>query len=248
MGLAWARTFYTDWLWFSGLGHESVLLKMMTTRIWLFLLGAAIFSALAAPNLYAAFRAVPRAPSQPGQGLPTETQESARKLLMWVAGGAAALAALFMAGKPASEWDTVLRFLNGVSFNQIDPIFQKDLSFYIFTLPALNLARSWLMSAVVVIMVIAAGFYYIAATLRGERFALTGRLSLIWLFWSLPLCALAAGHWLGRYELLYSPTGAVYGVGYTDDHVTLPVRTLLTGVALVSAGLLVASLYSKPIV
>jgi hypothetical protein len=166
MGLAWARTFYTDWLWFSGLGHESVLLKMMTTRIWLFLLGAAIFSALAAPNLYAAFRAVPRAPSQPGQGLPTETQESARKLLMWVAGGAAALAALFMAGKPASEWDTVLRFLNGVSFNQIDPIFQKDLSFYIFTLPVLNLVRSWLMSAVVVIMVIAAGFYYIAATLR----------------------------------------------------------------------------------
>ena len=246
MGLAWARTFYTDWLWFSGLGHESVLLKMMTTRIWLFLLGAAIFSALAAPNLYAAFRAAPRAQSQPGQGLPTETQESARKLLMWVAGGAAALAALFMAGKPASEWDTVLRFLNGVSFNQIDPIFQKDLSFYIFTLPALNLARSWLMSAVVVIMVIAAGFYYIAATLRGERFALTGKVkSHLAVLGAFLFVLFAAGHWLGRYELLYSPTGAVYGVGYTDDHVTLPVRTLLTGVALVSAGLLVASLYSK---
>jgi len=225
MGLAWARTFYTDWLWFSGLGHESVLLKMMTTRIWLFLLGAAIFSALAAPNLYAAFRAVPRAPSQPGQGLPTETQESARKLLMWVAGGAAALAALFMAGKPASEWDTVLRFLNGVSFNQIDPIFQKDLSFYIFTLPALNLVRSWLMSTVVVIMVIAAGFYYIAATLRGERFALTGKVkSHLAVLGAFLFVLFAAGHWLGRYELLYSPTGAVYGVGYTDDHVTLPVR------------------------
>jgi len=246
MGLAWARSFYTDWLWFSGLGHESVLLKVMTTRIWLFLFGALLFSALAAPNLYAAFRAAPRGLSQPGQGLAPETHESAKRLLMWVAGGAAALAALFMAGKPASEWETILRFLNGVSFNQIDPIFQKDFSFYIFTLPALNLLRSWLMTAVVVIMVIVVGFYYIAATLRGDRFALTGKVkSHLAVLGAFLFVLFAAGHWLGRYELLYSPTGAVYGVGYTDDHVTLPARTLLTVVALLSAGLLVASIRQK---
>ena len=246
MGLAWARTFYTDWLWFSGLGHEPVLLKVMTTRIWLFLFGAVIFSALAAPNLYAAFRAAPRMPSEPGQGLAPETHESARRLLIWLAGGAAALAALFMAGKPASEWETILRFLNGVSFSQTDPIFQKDFSFYIFTLPALNLARSWLMTAVVVIMLIVAGFYYIAATLRGERFALTGKVkSHLAVLGALLFALFAAGHWLGRYELLYSPTGAVYGIGYTADHVTLPARTLLTVVALVSAGLLVASISYK---
>jgi len=246
MGLAWARSFYTDWLWFSGVGHESVLMKVMTTRIWLFLVGALFFSALAAPNLYAAFRAACRLPSEPGQGLPAETQANARKLLMWVAGGAAALAALFMGGKPASEWETVLRFLNGVSFDQIDPIFQKDFSFYIFALPALNLARSWLMTAVVVILVIVAGFYYISATLRGDRFSLAGTVKSHLAFLGAFLFVLfAAGHWLGRYELLYSPTGAVYGVGYTDDHVTLPVRTLLTVVALVSAGLLVASIRYK---
>jgi uncharacterized protein len=64
----WGRTFYTDWLWFSSLGHEQVLLRVITAKIWLFLLGALIFAVLAAPNLYAAFRfdAPNEAPGKPG--------------------------------------------------------------------------------------------------------------------------------------------------------------------------------------
>ncbi|NIP80598.1 MAG: UPF0182 family protein, partial [Gemmatimonadetes bacterium] len=51
---------------------------------------------------------------------------------------------------------------------------------------------------------------------------------------------IAVGHWLGRYELLYSPTGTVFGVGYTDDHVNLPGRALLTVVAVATAGFVFA--------
>ena len=36
MGLNWARTFYTDWLWFSSLGYQQILLKIVTTKVWLF--------------------------------------------------------------------------------------------------------------------------------------------------------------------------------------------------------------------
>ena len=36
-GLNWARTFYTDWLWFSNLGYQQILLKIVTTKVWLFL-------------------------------------------------------------------------------------------------------------------------------------------------------------------------------------------------------------------
>jgi uncharacterized membrane protein (UPF0182 family) len=95
-------------------------------------------------------------------------------------------------------------------------------------------------------MLFVGAFYYITFTIRGERFMLSGRvkthLSLLAAFLFL---VIAAGHWLSRYELLYSPTGAVFGVGYTDAHVTLPARTLMTFVALVSAVLFAACARSQ---
>jgi len=243
-GVFWGRAFYTDWLWFGSLEYEQVLLRMVSAKIWLFLLGFLIFAMLAAPNLYAAFRFEANRKPQESSSLPAKTFESAKKLLVWAAVGAAALAALFMAGRPASEWEMILRFLNGVAFNQADPIFEHDFSFYVFTLPALNFLRSWLMSVVVMLMAIVAGYYYVGAMLRGERFALAGKVRAHLCILGAGLFVLiAAGHWLDRYELLFSPTGAVYGVGYTDDHVNLPARTLLTFIALISAGMLAAVVY-----
>ena len=246
VGVNWGRTFYTDWLWFSSLGYEQVLLRVVTAKIWLFLLGALVVAVLAAPNLYAAFRFGAGMKSRGGQGLPVETFENANKLLMWVVVGVMGLAALFLAGRPASEWEMILRFLNGAAFDQADPIFQKDFSFYVFTLPALSFARSWLIAVVIVIMVIMAGYYYIAAVLRGERFALAGKIKAHMVVLGAALFVLIAiGHWLGRYELLFSPTGAVYGVGYTDDHITLYARVFMAFIALISAGMLIASIYSQ---
>ncbi len=245
-GVTWGRTFYTDWLWFANLGHEQVLLRVVSVKIWLFLLGFLVFAALAAPNLYAAFRFDAKMKAPESQTMPAGNLEHAKRLLMWVCVGAAALAALFIAGKAVLEWETILRFLNAAAFNQTDPIFENDFSFYVFTLPALSFARSWLITVVVLIMVIVAGFYYMSAMLRGERFALTGKVKTqLVVLGAVLFVLMAAGHWLSRYELLFSPTGAVYGVGYTDDHVTLPVRTLMAVTALVSAGLLLASIYAN---
>jgi len=41
----------------------------------------------------------------------------------------------------------------------------------------------------------------------------------------------AWGHWLERYELLYSTRGVVFGAGFADVHATLPATTLMSGVA-----------------
>jgi uncharacterized protein len=245
MGVNWARGFYTDWLWFLNLGYEPVLLKVIMTRVWLFLLGAAVFLLLAVPNLFLAYRVT--AGLRPGgRGLPPQTYPVARKLLVWVAGAAVALGALFMAGGLAAEWQSILRYWYGVPFNEADPIFQRDFSFYVFSLPVLHFVRSWLLSVVVVMGLIAAGFYYMTQLFRGEGFAFVGKVKAhLSILGALVFVLIAVGHWLERYDLLYSPTGAVYGVGYTDDHVTLPARALLTLVALAAAGLLVAGINSK---
>jgi uncharacterized protein len=242
-GISWGRGFYVDWLWFSNLGYESVLLRVVSARVILFVIGAVLFFIMAAPNLWIAHRAT-------GQGvgdrLAPESYDAARKLLFWVAFGVLILVAVLLATQPASDWERYLLFLEGLPFNETDPIFGRDFSFYIFTLPALSLARSWLLSAVVVILLVTGAYYYISLALRGERFTLSGKARVHLALLACGLFVLIAiGHWLSRYDLLYSPTGAVFGVGYTDDHVTLPARTIMTFVALASAALLLGTAFSR---
>ena len=56
VGLNWLRAFYTDWLWFSNQGYEQILLKTVTTKIWLFWVGGFLFAAIAGTNLHLVFR------------------------------------------------------------------------------------------------------------------------------------------------------------------------------------------------
>jgi uncharacterized protein len=246
MGLNWGRTFYTDWLWFRNLGYESVLLKVMVAKIILFLIGTFIFLILAAPNLYAAHRATSQMWPFSGKRLSPDKYDAARKLLVSATAVLMVFSGFLLATRLPAEWDNILRYLNQIPFNQTDPIFQRDFSFHIFTLPTISLLRSWLMNVVVAIMLIIAGYYYLVYTLRGELFGFKGsvRFHMV-ILGAFIFVLVGVGHWLDRYDLLYSPTGAVFGVGYTDDHVTLPARTILTFVAFVSAVLLVIGAYSR---
>ena len=54
--LNWARSVYTDFLWFDNAGYADVFKKILLTRIWLFFLGAGLFSLFIAPNVWLAFR------------------------------------------------------------------------------------------------------------------------------------------------------------------------------------------------
>ncbi len=240
-GLRWLGTFYTDWLWFRELGHESVLVKIVTTRVVLFTIGVAVFLGLALPSLYAAARSADR-PPRPDAPLKELDYLLIHKLLVRAAAAVVLLAAIFLGMYAGSEWETVLLALNAVPFGQSDPIFGRDFSFYIFTLPALRLVHGWLIGAVVGLGMILAVFHNVTGRLRGEP-ALLGATARKWLasLGAVLFLLIAVGHWLGRYELLFSPTGTVFGVGYTDDHVNLPGRAILAVVAVVTAGFLVAA-------
>jgi uncharacterized protein len=241
LGIAWAASFYTDWLWFGSLGYQSVLVTMVTTRAALYVLALVLFMALAVPNLTYAIRATGGTPLISHPVLKPSDYQFARKLLVRVAIGVTALAALVLAAHPAEEWETVLLFLNQVPFGQADPIFGRDFSFFIFTLPAIELLRFWLMGALVAVVFIVAAFYYLTSRLRADAAVFAGKARTQLALLAAGLFVLVAvGHWLGRYELLYSPTGAVYGVGYTDSVVNLPGRAAMALVALISAGLMVA--------
>ena len=107
----------------------------------------------------------------------------------------------------------------------------------------LNLVQGWLLAASVALLVATASLYLVYYALRGAPFALTprvkGHLSVLG---GLVLFALAANHFLDRYELLFASGGATFGASYTDVHARLPALLVLTVIAAASGLLLLATL------
>ena len=245
-GLNWARSFYTDWLWFSGLGYQQVLLKVVTTKIWLFLVGGLLFAVIAGGNLYLVFRANREQGPWSEDGIRPQLYPAWRKLLTWLCVGIVGLIGWSVAAGVARQWDSILRFLSAVPFNQLDPIFQKDLGFFIFTLPVFHFIQKWLLSILVLVTLMVAVLSYLFCRLRGEVLTFSGRFRVhLTGLGTLIFLLLAVGHWLGRYDLLYSTSGAVVGVGYTEANAGLPVHYLMTGVAVLSGILLAAGAFSS---
>ncbi len=155
----------------------------------------------------------------------------------------AAVIGAFFAFGFYTHWDTYLRFRYGGSLEIADPIFGKDVGFYLFRLPFYQLLKS---SLVILTLLTIAGVLYEFAFFEIGRLRQM-RQSGIWrnacADLSLLLVVLAAafgwGYYLDRYALMYSTRGVVYGVGYTADHVTIIAQWIMIGASAVACPLLV---------
>ena len=240
-GIGWAQSFYTDWLWFSSLGYQQIILKILFTSVGLFFLGAAVFLALALPNIYLAHKNITSL-RLINQNVPMQLYYKARTLVFWGAVSIAGLGAVVLARSLASQWEKALMFMHQVPFEESDPIFGNDLGFYVFSMPMLDFVRSWLLVAVIFVLLLVGAYYFLNSLLRGEQFSFTGRIRThLALLGAGVLVLMALGHWLGRYDLLNSSMGAVYGIGFTEDKVLRPGLAIMTLVALAAAGVLAAA-------
>jgi hypothetical protein len=145
----------------------------------------------------------------------------------------------------SNRWETILRFMNSVSFGVKDPLFNLDVSFYVVTLPLVNFIQVWLLGAVITILVAVLLMYLVNFSLRGVSFTFNPRMLVhLALLGAFLMLVLAFNHFLDIYELLLSPRGAAYGAGYTDIHARLPALRFLTAVSLVASLLFVASIFT----
>ncbi len=163
--------------------------------------------------------------------------------------------ALGAALRAASAWQTVLQYLNPTSFGTVDPIFQRDISFYMFRLPLWQGLQSALLGLLVSSLLIAAAVYSLKGEVRPERgwkYFLTGEAKAhLCLLLAAIAVVLATGFWLERYALLYSDSGVIFGAGYTDVHARLQSYWLMGFVTLAVAALFIIALgrsgFSLPI-
>ncbi|UBF23624.1 UPF0182 family protein [Kovacikia minuta CCNUW1] len=141
----------------------------------------------------------------------------------------------------AAHWDKLLLSIHPTAFQATDPLFDKDIGFYLFSLPLWELAEFWLTGILLYSLMAVALIYLLAGESLGSAwfpgFSLPQRRHLSGLGGGLVL-VIGLSYWLSRYELLYSPRGVTFGASYTDVSVQLPANTGLSLLAVAIASFL----------
>ncbi len=234
--------FFTDLMWFQALGYSELLVNRLSWEWGVRIVAWLGLTALLFVNLMITKPVI-------GQALwriPQVSQYVKPKHLTWVMAGVSILLGLmYSSGFGRFFWE-VAQFFNAQTFQVVDPIFGMDIGFFFFQLPFYRLLGSAVMGALILTLMICTGIYFGAGSFLIKGFGLEvskraqGHLSaLAGLF----VLARALSYQLDRFELVYSPVGAVFGAGYTDITIRLVVLQILTVVALVVSFLLLAQLY-----
>ena len=137
------------------------------------------------------------------------------------------------------------RALNATSFGQADPVFNQDVGFYVFQLPAYEFIWGWLMGLAVVAFISAGGIYATRSTSTPGAIELppgsVGHLSLLG---SAFFLLLAAHYRIAMFSMVISKgVSVVFGAGYTDLHLKLPVYWVMLVLVLLLALALLANVF-----
>ena len=242
-------TFFTNYLWFDSVNLYSVWIKVLLTKGALVGATSLLAFIFIFTNLRLAVRATPVMDifesfesQDPLSRFRAWTNERFLRYRLW---GTIGLS-LFLGAGASQLWEQVLLFLNQQSFGVVDPVFQADVSRYVFGLPLYRLFVSWgfqlviLTSLIIVLFFVATG----ALQLRQGRLpevssGAKAHLSVLLAFIAI-LKALA--YRLDSMELLYSPRGKVFGASYTDVIAHLPALNLLILISLFGAVLLLVNI------
>ena len=244
-----AVTLLTEWFWFTEVGYTGIFVRTLTTKagvggmVFLVAFGALAF------NFRLALRRVTKPYMLfPGGGDIQPVVLNQRQFLL-VGTGIAAVVALFMGIFASNEWMTWLQYRHAVPFGESDPLFGRDVSFYVFALPFLDLVRNLALAVVVLSLIGSTAAYVVSGTLaldpsRGLVVGPAARRHLGLIVAGLFLL-LAWGAYLDLPRLLTTPGGIVHGASYVDVVVRVPMFYGLLGVALLGAGLSAATAFTE---
>lgn len=241
--------FYTDYLWFDSLDLTPVWRRVLTTKATLSLIGGLVFFALCWGNLLIAERLAPVfRPSSGDDDMIERYHEMIGRRAWLVRLGVALFMALIVGVSLGASWNDWILFTNRVDFNQTDATFNTDIGFYVFQLPFLISAASWLFSSLVVVFIITVLAHVVNGGIRFhtqlDRVTPQVKAHLSVLMGVLALVQVGR-YWLSRYELTFSTRGTVDGATYTDVNVELRSIYLLMLIALFAFGLFIANIWRR---
>jgi uncharacterized membrane protein (UPF0182 family) len=242
----------TELWWFNSVNFESVFWTRITWQIALWVGAFTIYSSFLWFNYQLALRFTRHHYFRFLEGSPLQNHTQTVANL-----GTAIiifLVALSAAGASMGFWETGLKFLNATNFQETDPIFNRDIGFYLFRLPFYEGLQTWVFSLLLFGLIIAIAVYILKGIFslnfaqKNYRFIQQNEKQFhgqakthITLLLAAIAMTVAVYFWLKRYDLLYAADGVVWGAGYTDTHAQLfaywvmGIGALVLGVILIFA-------------
>ena len=242
-------TFFTNYLWFDSVQLNSVWLKILLTKASLVGATSLLAFIFIFTNLRLAVRATPVMDifesfesQDPLSRFRAWTNERFLRYRLW---GSIGLS-LFLGAGASQLWEQVLLFLNQKSFGITDPIFNADVSSFVFGLPLYRLFVSWGFQLVVFTSLIIVLFFIATGALQLRQGQLpevsSGAKAHLSVLLAFIAVLKAFAYRLDSLELLYSPRGKVFGASYTDVVAHLPALNLLILISLFGAVLLLVNI------
>lgn len=233
-------SFYIDLLWFESHEYGSVLWTVLISQFGLGSLVAVLFFVTTYGFLNRVYKKTSHLPILLSDQVRREVPlldilaGNLKLLIIVVPLVLAAMTGLVM----AQQWEIVLQYLNASSFGHADPIFGKDVAFYVFTLPFWLMVKSLLWETAIVISIGVGLIYFF------KQFVYVGPTGVVVLPEARRTLSLLAGFffllfasefYLQRYELLIKGSSLIAGIGYSDDNGAIPILYLSIFVSLTGA-------------
>ncbi len=230
-GFFWFMGFWGEVLWFKALGYEN--------RLWLQLLYSIICGLTGVIISFG------------GTYLLTKFLPNNFKYVKW----AAILIATFSGAMWGySNWEVIMKFWNSVPTTISDPIFGNSTGFYLFTLPFLDII--YVLFFTVTFFSLAASFIaaFVRMSPQGIFFYLPPSTSestkhlhnSLYINSSVFLIVLAFGKLINKYHLMYSNSGVVFGPGWADANILIPIYNITVALMiLLSIVILIPSLRDR---
>ena len=233
--------FATDFLWFDEVGYQSVFLTFTFAK---FAVGFVVFLLvflLSYVTLHFTTKYEPKVQVEDDTVVNVPDKKGGKRILALVPSLVLGLMAGYLSA--TALWQDILLFINQTKAGVIDPVFGRDISFYFFNLSLFETvyALAFLFLAVIFLFnllmtIYLQGFSKHSFKLMGKRiiyFAVAFVLLLI------------GGFQLEAANLLYAQDGAVFGAGYTDLHITLPMYHIASLACVLTAICLLVALKKK---
>lgn len=237
--------FWVNWWWFGSVGYRSIIVTRYASQFGAFFVFGVVAAAFFLANVILALRRTRAVLAATGGS----TGSWIDRILVPLLFLAAAVIFVLAGSIGWSHWNELLLFLHASDFGVEDPVYGRDVGFYVFALPVLRLVRSGLTSLVLITAIAVAITYavrlgvnprYIRGVprlMRTHVLALVGGLLLL----------IGASFWLANYELVYSERGFVFGASYTDINVQRWSNWILAILSVAVAVLLVSNAWVQRI-
>ncbi len=175
---------------------------------------------------------------------------SSRRFLLILMTIGIVLIGFMMGGGASAFWKEYLMFQHGAPFEgyPADPVFGKNIGFYVFSLPFYNFLYGWTMTSLVIITIFTAVLHLFngGISLKNTGFELSlfcrAHLSILL---GLMVVLYGLSYQLSAYELLFSQIGKFYGAGYSAVNAKLFAFRAAELISFIAAGLLFFNVFKR---